>query len=163
MRLSSQNIRLRSLRHYDTNTWIYNFISVPQITQFLLKGAIISSKINPCSSSTNQKICKGWNNKTMTAIFSFISTLYLKQQTNILRCFCSLKFENSLFINTLFRYLFCSKRTIYTVENDQIKTSLLKSHFSMYKLLVHFAATAINYVSLILWSLSKGFSSFRRL
>ena len=97
MRLSSQNIRLRSLRHYDTNTWIYNFISVPQITQFLLKGAIISCKINPCSSSTKQKTCKGWNNKTMTAIFSFISTLYLKQQTNILRRFCSLKFENSLF------------------------------------------------------------------
>ena len=56
----------------------------------------------------------------MSAIFSFISTLYLKQ-TNILRYVPSLKFENSLFSNKLFRCIFRSERKVYTVENDQIK------------------------------------------
>ena len=97
----------------------------------------------------------------MSAIFSFISTLYLKQQTNVLRCFPSLKFENSLRSNKLFRCIFRSERKIYTAENDQInilfKTSLLKSHFPLCKLLLEFGTTAINYVSLSLWSLSKDF------
>ena len=57
----------------------------------------------------------------MSVIFSFISTLYLKQQTNILRYFPSLKFENSLFSNKLFRCIFRSERKVYTVENDQVK------------------------------------------
>ena len=57
----------------------------------------------------------------MSVIFPFISTFYLKQQTSILRCFCSLKFEYILFSNKLFRCVFRSKRTIYTAENDQIK------------------------------------------
>ena len=57
----------------------------------------------------------------MPAFFSFISTLYLKKQTNILQCFSSLKFENSLFSNKPFRCIFCSERKIYTAENDQIK------------------------------------------
>ena len=56
----------------------------------------------------------------MSAIFSFISTLYLKQ-TNILPYVPSLKFENSLFSNKLFRCIFRSERKVYTVENDQIK------------------------------------------
>ena len=115
----------------------------------------------------------------MSAIFSFISTLYLKQQTNVLRFFSSLKFENSLFSNKLFRCTFRSERKIYTAANDQIryfvqtrnynslltmitpwfKTSLLKSHyFSLCKLLLDFATTTtINYVSLSLWNLSKYF------
>ena len=60
-------------------------------------------------------------NETISAIFSFISTLYLNQQANILRCFCSLKFENSLFSNKLFRGIFPSERKVYSAENDQIK------------------------------------------
>ena len=114
----------------------------------------------------------------MSAIFSFISTLYLKQQTNVLRFFSSLKFENSLFSNKLFRCTFRSERKIYTAANDQIryfvqtrsynslrtmitpwfKTRLLKSHyFSLCKLLLDFATTTINYFSLSLWNLSKDF------
>ena len=94
----------------------------------------------------------------MAAIFLFISTLYLKQQTNILRCFCSLKFENSLFSNKLFRCIFRSERKIYTAENDQIKyfvqNQLVKVTFLMCKILFDFDNT-INYVSVSLWSLSK--------
>ena len=56
----------------------------------------------------------------MSAIFLFISTLYLKQQTNILRCFSILKFQKSLFKKNLFRYVFRSEK-VYTAENDQIK------------------------------------------
>ena len=52
----------------------------------------------------------------MSAIFSFISTLYLKQQNNILGCFSSLNIENSLFSNKFF-----PGKMVYTAENDQIK------------------------------------------
>ena len=52
----------------------------------------------------------------MSAIFSFISTLYLKQQSNILGCFSSLNIENSLFSNKFF-----PEKMVYTAENDQIK------------------------------------------
>ena len=48
-------------------------------------------------------------------------TTNLKQQTNILRCFCSLKFEKGLFSNKFFSFLFRSKMTVHTAENDQIK------------------------------------------
>ena len=44
-----------------------------------------------------------------------------------------------------------------TKKNLLFKTGLLKSHFSLCKLLLDFATTAINYVSLSLWSLSKDF------
>ena len=37
------------------NTRIYNLISVPKITQFLLEDTIISSKTNPPSGSMKQK------------------------------------------------------------------------------------------------------------
>ena len=84
----------------------------------------------------------------MSVTYSFISTLYLKQQTKILRCFCSLKFENSLFSNKLFRCIFRSGRFIqlkFTQLNILFKTSSLKSHFSLCKLLLDFATTATNY------------------
>ena len=63
------------------NAQIYNLISVPEITRFLLEDAIISSKTNPCSGSTKQKRSNGFvrNNKTMPGIFLFVWTLYLKQ------------------------------------------------------------------------------------
>ena len=57
----------------------------------------------------------------MSKICSFISTLYVKQQTNILRCFSSLQFENSLFSNNIYRCIFRSEKKVYTAENDQIK------------------------------------------
>ena len=70
-------------------------------------------------------------------------------------------FLNNLFSNKLFRRLFRSKRTVHGTENDQInilfKTSTFNSHFSIWKLFLNFAATAINYVSLSLWTLSKDF------
>ena len=106
------------------NTRIYNFISVPPITSFLLEDAIIPSKTNSCSGSKKQKIGSDGEvrkKKTNSSIFSFFSTLYLKQQANILRCFCSLKFENILFSNRLFRCIFRSERKVYTTENDHRK------------------------------------------
>ena len=36
-------------------------------------------------------------------------------------CFSSLKFENSLFSNKLFIYVFRSERKMYTADNEQIK------------------------------------------
>ena len=54
----------------------------------------------------------------MSAIFSLISTLYQKQQTNILSCFSSLKFENSLFSSKLSRCIFRSKKKVYSAKND---------------------------------------------
>ena len=68
----------------------------------------------------------------MSTIFSLFSTLNLKQQTSILRCFPSLKFENSLFSNKLFRPIFGGKRNVYTAENNQsifLKSDSLKQHF----------------------------------
>ena len=103
----------------------------------------------------------------MSAIFSFNSYLYLNPPTNILRCFCCLKFESSSFSNKLFTSIFRRKRAIYPAEYDQIKylfqTSSLKSHFSMCKLLLDFAATAMNYISLSLRSLSKDLFTIREL
>ena len=96
----------------------------------------------------------------MLATFSFFSTLYLKQQANFLSCFSSLKFENSLCSNKLFRCIFGSERKIYTAEMTKqsilFKTALLNSHFSLFKLL-DFGTTAIKYVSLSMWIPSKDF------
>ena len=134
-----RSVRLsHNISHDLWNSPIHGFtISFPfrKLHVLLLEDSIISSKANPCcSGSTKQKI---WSNgkleimKQIQRSFSFISTLYLKQQANILCCFCSLKFENSLFSNKLFRCIFRSERKIYTAENDQknilFKTSLLKS------------------------------------
>ena len=49
------------------------------------------------------------NNKTILTILSFIRILYLKQQCNILRCLCSLKFGKSLFSNQFFSFKPLSK------------------------------------------------------
>ena len=66
---------------------------------------------------------------------------------------------NSLFSYKLFRCIFRSDWKVYSAENDQIKylfkTSLLKSHFSLCKLLLDFATTAINYVFYV-WVVLKG-------
>ena len=113
-----------NLREKYPYTQIYNLIFVPQVTRFLLEDTIISCKTNWCSGSTKLKIeSNGYirKNKTKSVIFSFISTFYLKQQTNIPRCFCSIKFENNLFSNKLYKRIFRSERKVYTAENDQIK------------------------------------------
>ena len=49
-------------------------------------------------------------------ILPFIQIIYLKQQSSTLRCFSRLKFEKSLFINTIFSFIFCSKMIVYTAE-----------------------------------------------
>ena len=54
----------------------------------------------------------------MSAVLSFIWILYLKK---LLRCFCSLKFENSLFRNNPFSGLFRGKKVVYTAEKYRIK------------------------------------------
>ena len=82
------------------NTRIYNLSSVPQMTQFLLVDAIISSKTNPYSTSKKKKRSNGEvKNKTMSAILSFIWPPFLKQQSSILRYFCSLKIESGLAVS----------------------------------------------------------------
>ena len=43
------------------------------------------------------------------------------------------------------------------------KTSLLKSHFSLYQLLLDIATTDINYVALSLWSLSSDFFTIQKI
>ena len=97
----------------------------------------------------------------MSGIFSLISTPYVKQQTNILWCFSSLKFENS-FLAISFSDLYFAVRGRFiqlktTKKSILFKTSSLKSHFSLCKLLLDFATTAISYFSSSLWSLSKDF------
>ena len=84
---------------------LYNLISVPQITHFLLEYAIIPSKTMAKLEIT--KLCQ------RSFHLGTELTLYLKQQTNTLRCFSILKFESSLFSNKLFRCIFRSERKVY--------------------------------------------------
>ena len=65
---------------------VYNLVSVPQITRFLLRDAIISSKTDPHNGSEKEKRSYGKveNNKTMLKILPFVRILYLKQQSSIL-------------------------------------------------------------------------------
>ena len=58
------------------------------------------------------------NNRTMS-ILTFTRILYLEQQSNILRCFYSLKFEKSLCSNELSSWIFRSKRIVYTAKKVQ--------------------------------------------
>ena len=44
----------------------------------------------------------------MSIILSFIPIFYLKQQSNVLQCFCSLKFEKRLFSDKFLSFIFCS-------------------------------------------------------
>ena len=64
------------------NTRIYNLVSVPQITRFLLEDAINSSKTDTQNDSKNEKRSYGKvkNNKTISKILPFIRILYFKQQ-----------------------------------------------------------------------------------
>ena len=68
------------------NTRIYNFISVPQITRFLLGDTIILSKADPYNSRKKEKRSYGEvkSNKTMLKILPFIRIYYLKQESSIL-------------------------------------------------------------------------------
>ena len=77
------------------NILVYNLISLPQVTRLLLEDAIISSKTEHRNGSKNENQSYGEirNNKAMLKILSLIRILYLKQQSNILRSFYSLKFE----------------------------------------------------------------------
>ena len=104
------------------NTRIHNLIFVPQITQFLLADAIISSKTRVVEArSRRDAIEKVKNNKTISTILSFIQVLHLKQQSNILQCFYSLKFQNNLFRHKLSNCIFRSKTIVYTTKKVHIK------------------------------------------
>ena len=59
--------------------------------------------------------------KTMLTILQFVPILYLKKQRSILRCFCSLKFEKSLFSNKFFSFISPIKMKVQTAEKDQMK------------------------------------------
>ena len=73
-------------KYNSINTCIYNLISVPQFTRFLLGDAIISSKTDPHNGSKKEKRNYGKveNNKTMLKVLSLIRIIYLKQQSGIL-------------------------------------------------------------------------------
>ena len=60
------------------------------------------------------------NDKTMLKIFSFILNSVSKKNS-IMQRFYSLKFEKiSLFSNKFFSFIFGSKMTVHTAENEQI-------------------------------------------
>ena len=103
MILTLRMITFRPLAIYAliNNTRVYNLTSAPQITWLSLGGAIFSSKTDSRNVSNKEKSSNGKfrNSKTMLTILSFIRVLYLKQSSNILRCFFSLKFEKILFNN----------------------------------------------------------------
>ena len=100
------------------NTRVYNLISVSQITRLLLGDAIISSKTDPLNGIKKEK--KVRNDKVILKILSFIPILYLKQQSNILQGFCSLKFEKRFFSNKFSFLCFTAKR-VDTAEKAQVK------------------------------------------
>ena len=100
------HLAIRQLRHRHSgtkkhNTRVYNLISVPQIKRLLLEDAIISNRTEPRNGGKkeNQSYGEVINKKVMLKIWSLIRILYLKQQSNIIRSFYSLKFENSLYSN----------------------------------------------------------------
>ena len=108
---------------------------------FLLEDAIVSSKTNPRAAAARiRREVMARNNEAKAETFSFISTLYLKQQTNILWCFSSLKFENSLFSNKRFRCIFAVRGRFIQLKTTKqsilFKTGFLKSNFSLCKLLL---------------------------
>ena len=86
------------ITNYVKNTRVYNIISVPQITLLLLGDTKISSKTEPRNRSKKEKRSYGKvrNNKALLKILPFIQIFCLKQQSNILRCFCILKFEQKI-------------------------------------------------------------------
>ena len=98
-----KTVQLRSMDYKELltflltlrNTRVYNLISVTYITSLLLRDALISSKTEPRNGSKKEKrrYDKVRNNKTMLKILSFIRIHCLKQESNILPCFCSLEFE----------------------------------------------------------------------
>ena len=104
------------------NTRVHNLISVSQIARLLLGDAIISSKTDPRNRIKKEKRSYGKvrNNKTMLKILSFIRILYRKQQSSILRCFCSLKIKKSLFSNKFFSFIFRSNMIAHTAKKDQV-------------------------------------------
>ena len=63
------------------------------MTRLLLGDATILRKADPRSGNKKEKRSYGKvrNNKTMLTILSFIRILYLKQQSIVLRCFCSFR------------------------------------------------------------------------
>ena len=112
-------MRMRRLvKETLVNTWIYNLISVPQITRLLLGDAIILSKTDPHKGSKKEKRSNGIieNNKSMLKVLPFIQILYLKHQSSILWCFSRLKFDKRIFSNT-----FRSAMIVHTAEKYQIK------------------------------------------
>ena len=111
--------------------------------------------------SRREAMVKVENNKTMSTILPFFQILYQKQQNNFLGCFCCLKFVKRLYSNKLSSCICRSKRIVCTAEKVQqsisLRTSQLKSLSSMCRVFLDSAATAINYNSLSLWSITKLF------
>ena len=103
----------------SNKTRIYNLIFVTQITRFLSEDAPISSRQTCVVAATNKKEVMAKLEIIINDLFIYFNCLL--KTTNILRYFFSLKFENSLFTDKLFRCIFRNDRKVDEVENDQIK------------------------------------------
>ena len=77
-----------------------HFRSANYIT-FIRRHKIILGKTEPhnVSRKENRSYCEVRNNKAILKILSLIQIFYLKQQSNIMWSFYSIKFEKSLFSN----------------------------------------------------------------
>ena len=83
-----RHMRCKNTIEISTTYWNMDGFTISfsfrQLHIFLLEEALISCQTNLCSGSTKQKRSNGWVgpvriNKKMSAVFPFISTLYLKQ------------------------------------------------------------------------------------
>ena len=120
--------------------------------RFLLADAKVSSKTRVVEArSRREATVKVKTNKAISTILLFIRVLYLKQQNNILRCFCRLKFGNSLFSNKLSSCIFHSRTIVYTTKKVHIKYFVENWHLKRTFFYVKTVAIK-NYDSLSLWS-----------
>ena len=116
-----------------------------------------------------RKYGKMWIRKIrIQAIFYtvYVSDPYSLSRWNLMRQYSmaswvysepSQKYKIGLVAKLIHKSHFRSANYTFFIRSILFKTSLLKSNFSLWKLLHDFATTAINYVSLSLWSLSKDF------
>ena len=114
-----RRLKLKGARFSGIIARVYDLISVLQITRLLLGDATISSKTNPRNSNKKEKRTYGKvrNSKIIIKILSFIQILYLKQQSNIMRCFCGIEFGKSLITNKFFSFIRCSKMSYNHLHN----------------------------------------------
>ena len=85
------------------NTWIYNLISVPRMTRFLLEDAINSSKTDPQNGSKNEKRSYGKvkTNKTYQK-YCHLFEFFILNNNQYSVMLCRLKFEKNVYLTIRF-------------------------------------------------------------